>query len=93
MADKKGKQQSIESLTQKFDELKERRTTAAANLKHVEAQLEKLKKQAKDQFKTDDPEELKNLLGKLKAENEKKRAEYQAHLEDISKRLEELEQP
>jgi chromosome segregation ATPase len=78
-------------LRKRFDELRDRRTTAQANLKNVESSLEKLKAQAREKYNTDDPAELQRLLEQMREENEKKRADYQEHLDDIQTKLDDLE--
>lgn len=87
----KSDNQDIEVLRKRFDELRDRRTTAQANLRHAQETLEKLRAEAREKYKTDDPEALKKLLEKIKAENEQKRSEYQTHLDQIDEKLAALE--
>ena len=46
-------------------------------------ELERLKKDAREKYDTDDLNELRKLLDNMKAENERKRAAYQAELDRI----------
>lgn len=83
--------QSIEELRDRFEHLKEQRTTAQANLRNVEEQLEKLKAQAREKYGTDDLAKLEKELERMRADNERKRTEYQAHLDGIDEKLGALE--
>jgi hypothetical protein len=85
------KPQTIEQLRQRFDTLRDKRTTAQANLRTAEEQLAKLQAEAREKYGTDDPTELQNLLAKIRAENEEKRAAYQQHLDKIDADLKSLE--
>jgi hypothetical protein len=91
MAGKTDKQESIESLRLRYARLNERKITAAADLKNADEQLERLKQEARDQFGTDDAAELQKQLEELNRENERKRAEYQQHLDKIEADLNEAE--
>ncbi|MEX2389191.1 MAG: hypothetical protein WD534_15040 [Phycisphaeraceae bacterium] len=84
--------QTIEQLQQRYNLLNTRRIQAETNLENAEKQLEKLKKQARKQYGTDDVEKLKAKLQQMEADNEKKRAKYQADLDQIEKNLQEVEQ-
>lgn len=89
MSDKN--KQSIEQLRKRFDDLRDRRTTAQANLRTIEATLADLKTQAREQFGSDDPAELARKLERTRAQNGKLRADYQDHLDGIDMGLAELE--
>jgi chromosome segregation ATPase len=91
MAGRTDKQESIESLRQRYARLNERKITAAADLKNAEEQLDRLKQEAREQFGTDDAAELQKQLEELNRENERKRAEYQQHLDKIEADLNEAE--
>lgn len=84
--------QDIEELRQRFETLREQRTTAQADLRNVEDQLARLKAQAKEKYGTDDLDELRRKLEEMRAENERKRTEYQAHLDGIDSKLADLEE-
>ncbi len=75
--------QNIEELRKRHTELDRKKVTAEANLKTATDQLEALKKQARETYGTDDLEQLKTRLEAMKAENERKRSEYQKHLDEI----------
>lgn len=83
--------QSIDELRERFESLKDKRTTAQADLRNVEEQLDRLKAQAREKYGTDDLEKLEKELERMRAENERKRAEYQAHLDGIDEKLGALE--
>lgn len=85
-------QQTIEQLQQRYAKLNEQRITAAANLEHAKTQLERLRKEARENYGTDDLLELKKKLEEMKAENETKRANYQQELERIEADLSAVEQ-
>lgn len=83
--------QDIDALRKRFDKLRDQRTTAQANLKSAEDTLAKLKAEALEKYGSDDPAELQRQLDDLRAENERKRAEYQEHLDGIDGALKALE--
>jgi hypothetical protein len=91
MPAKPDKQETIETLRQRHAKLNERKITAAADLKNADEQLARLKEEARQQFGTDDLAELQKQLESLNAENERQRAEYQRHLEQIEGELGEAE--
>ena len=76
-------EQSMEELRQRYTRLHEQKITAAADLKNAEETLSTLKEQARANWGTDDIEQLQKKLEEMTAENERKRAEYQRHLEKI----------
>jgi len=81
----------IEQLKKKHKELEKQKTTAEANLKTATDQLEALKDEARQKFGTDDLAQLRSRLAEMKETNEKKRADYQKHLEEIETRLAQVE--
>ena len=83
--------QDIETLKKRHRELDKQKTTAEANQKTAEDQLKKLKQEARAKFGTDDLDQLKKKLDEMKQENDRRRAEYQKHLESIESRLGEIE--
>lgn len=85
-------QADIETLKKRYDELNVKKIQAAANQKTAEESLAKLKEQALRDYGTDNLDALKQQLADLQAENERKRAEYQAHLEAIEAKLAEVEE-
>jgi hypothetical protein len=84
-------QQTIETLQQRYQELNTRKIQAETSLGHARQQLETLKKEAREKFGTDDVAELREKLAAMKAENERKRQEYQAALDQIETDLAEVE--
>ena len=80
-------QQTIEELTKRYQDLNTRKIQAETNLKTARKQLEDLRKRAKKDYGTDDLDELKKELQKLKEENEAKRAAYQQSLDKIESDL------
>ncbi|NLY52443.1 MAG: hypothetical protein GX063_05990 [Firmicutes bacterium] len=81
----------IETLRKKHDELNRRGIQAAANLETYTKQLEELKRELEEKYGTSDLDELQAKLVAMKEENERRRAEYQAHLESIEKELARIE--
>lgn len=90
--DAKPIQLDIEQLKQEHARLDRAKTTAEANLKNANDQLEALREEAKATYGTDDLDELKKKLQQMQADNEAKRAEYQKHLEKIKHDLQQVEQ-
>jgi phage shock protein A len=86
------KSQTIEDLRKRYDELNEKKITAAANHENAQKQLDQLKAAAKTQWGTDDLEKLREKLAELEAENERKRSDYQAQLDKIEADLKEVDQ-
>ena len=86
-----GAAQDIEQLRRRHAELDKKKTIAETQLKSANEQLETLKRQAMESYGTDDLDELKKKLEAMKAENERRRAEYQKHLDEIEGGLAEVE--
>jgi len=83
--------QSIEQLQERYQDLQKRKIQAETQRSGAEERLEELKKKAREKYGTDDLEELKTKLEQMKAENEKKRAKYQADLDKIDEGLRQVE--
>ena len=83
--------QTIEELQQRFQTLQQQKIRAETNRDNAEKQLDELKREARETYGTDDIEELKRKLADMKAENEKRRADYQAQLDRIESELSEVE--
>jgi predicted transcriptional regulator len=75
--------QSIESLQARFQDLNKLKIQVETQRDHALSQLDELKAQAKEQYGSDDVEQLKKVLAEMKASNEKKRSQYQASLDAI----------
>jgi phage shock protein A len=86
------KLQTIEELRKRYEELNEKKITAAANHETARKQLTELKATAKEQWGTDDLEELRKKLKDMEAENERKRREYQGQLDKIEADLKEVDE-
>ena len=83
--------QDIETLRKRHTELDRKRAAAEANLKTATDNLETLKREARELYGTDDLDALRTKLEEMKKENERKRAEYQKHLDEIETGLNELD--
>ena len=79
--------QDIAMLKARYEELRDEKTRAEANLGSAKDQLDVLKQQARDTYGTDDLAALKQKLADMKAENERKRSEYEATLNQIDQNL------
>jgi tRNA A37 threonylcarbamoyladenosine dehydratase len=85
-------QQDIDALKERYDALNKKKIQAETNQEAAEKRLKELKEQARRDYGTDNLDELKQKLDELKADNERKRAEYQKHLDAIELKLSEVEQ-
>jgi hypothetical protein len=83
--------ESIESLQQRYQALHTKKIQAETELKNARERLEDLKLEAREKFGTDDVAELQQKLEKMRAENEEKRAQYQADLDRIEQALADVE--
>jgi chromosome segregation ATPase len=90
-AQRENEKQTIEELTERYHVLNERKIQAQTNFKNAEKQLRDLQRKARDSYGTDNVEELKRQLEELKADNESKRATYEALLDKIETDLAEVE--
>ena len=70
----------IEALKKRHRELENQRIAAQTNLKTATDQLELLKKESREQYGTDDLDQLRDKLEEMKRDNERKRVEYDRHL-------------
>lgn len=84
--------QDIEELRQRHKELEKQKITAEANLNTSKDRLDELKKQAREQYGTDDLEKLQKQLEEMKSDNRRKCSEYQQHLDDIERDLKKVEE-
>jgi hypothetical protein len=87
----KNKAPDIEKLRQQYENLNTKRITAKANLTTSNQTLERLKKEAREKYGTDDLASLRAKLEAMTQDNERKRAEYQEHLTAIEGQLAEVE--
>jgi chromosome segregation ATPase len=84
-------QQSIEELQDRYVKLNHKKIAAETELKGAEKRLKELQKEAHEKYGTDDVAALRKMLDDLKAENESKRAGYQAELDRIESELSAVE--
>jgi predicted nuclease with TOPRIM domain len=82
---------SIESLKARYDDLRSKKITAEANLKHASDTLGELRREALQQFGTDDVDALREKLREMEAENARLQEEYDKHLTQIETNLSEVE--
>ncbi len=80
-------QQTIEELQERYRKLDKKKTEAETELRGANKRLEDLKKDAREKYGTDDIVELQKRLQEMTAENEEKRAKYQAQLDQIESDL------
>ena len=78
-------------LKQRFDSLSHEQTRIKAQQETVQNQLDEVKRQAREQFGTDDLDELKSRLKSMQSENEKQRVKYRSQLDKIEKQLADVE--
>ena len=84
--------QDIETLRKRHTDLDRKRAAAEANLRTANDQLDALRKEARELYQTDDLDELRKKLGAMKDENDRKRTEYQQHLDQLETNLKQIEQ-
>lgn len=84
--------QTIEQLRKRYEELHRKRITADADHKNAQLRLDELKASARQSYGTDDLSALRDRLTQMEADNARKVAEYQAHLDKIESDLREVEQ-
>jgi hypothetical protein len=83
--------QTIEILQQRYQSLNTRKIQSETHLENARKELERLQREAKDKYGTDDVDELRRLLEQMKTDNEEKRRNYQADLDRIESELSEIE--
>ena len=91
MAAKKSNVQTIETLTERFQNLDKERTRVQALLGQAESEFEQLLEEAERDYGTRDLKELKSKLKELESENLKMREQYQKDLDTIEKSLTQVE--
>jgi DNA repair exonuclease SbcCD ATPase subunit len=84
---------TLDELTKQYNVLNERKIQAETQLKEAEKRLLEMQTQAQKEFGTNDIAELQARLEQLEAENETRRADYQALLEGIQTDLKNIESP
>lgn len=81
----------IQALKARFDELNSKKFKTDAALEEKAKTLDDLKRTAKENFGTDDPEKLQALLQKYEAENLEMRRNYESLLNQIEAELKQIE--
>jgi hypothetical protein len=84
--------QNMDQLQQRYVKLNEQKIAAETELRGAEKQLKQLQDEAREKYGTDDVAKLQTMLSDLKAENEAKRAGYQAELDRIENDLAAVEE-
>jgi len=79
--------QKIEELQERYRQLHTRKIQSETNLANANERLEALKDEARKSYGTDDVSALRTKLDEMKAENEAKRSNYQAELDQIEAKL------
>ena len=83
---------TIEQLRKRYDALNNEQIRADANYKNAKKALDELKAMASTQYGTDDLESLRGKLKEMEAENDRKLADYQQHLDTIEANLKDVNQ-
>ena len=83
--------QSIELLQTRFQSLNTRKIQAETHLENARKELDRLQREAKEKYGTDDVDALRKILEQMKSDNEEKRSNYQADLDRIETELTEIE--
>ena len=87
-----GSQQSIEILQKRYTALNTKKIQAETELSGAEKRLKQLQEEARQKYGTADVVELQKKLEQMQADNETKRAAYQADLDRIEGDLAAVEQ-
>lgn len=82
---------SVEQMKKRYELLSHKKTAAETNLKNAEERLRELQEQAERDYGTSDIGELEKKLEVMNAENESKTTQYEAHLNAIEQKLNEIE--
>jgi chromosome segregation ATPase len=81
----------LRALKERHKRLEEARITAEADRRNAEAELARLRAEAESRYGTADLDRLRAKLAEMRAENERKVAEYEAHLDSVEAALAEVE--
>ena len=87
MAKSSSESQTIEQLQARDEGLNEQKIKVSAQREHALQRLEELKTQAKQQYGSDDIEQLALKLKEMKSRNEEMRSQYQSSLDKIDQDL------
>jgi DNA repair exonuclease SbcCD ATPase subunit len=80
-------EQTIEQLKRRYDTLHTRKIQSETQRESAKEKLDQLQQQARTNYGTDDVAQLQAKLQELIDENACKRSAYQAHLDDIDRKL------
>ncbi len=78
-------------LQQRFQSLDKRKIQTETHLENARKELDRLQREAREKYGTDDVDELRKKLEQMKTDNEEKRRSYQADLDHIEAELAEIE--
>lgn len=81
----------METLKQRYEQLNRMKIRIEAERANSEKRLAELQDKARRLYGTDDLEALRLMLEEMRAENERRRAAYQEHLDTIERDLAEVE--
>jgi predicted nucleic acid-binding Zn-ribbon protein len=82
---------TLEDLTGEFATLKSTRDTLAGEIKQLAESLQTLKAESKQEFGTDNVEELETLLAEKQSQNTLLCEKYAKHLVELQEQLEQLQ--
>ena len=81
----------IDALKRRHRELENQKIAAETNLDRATEELDRLRNEAREQYGTDDLEDLRQKLEEMKSDNERKRYDYDRHLAQIETELGRIE--
>ncbi len=84
--------QTIEQLKKRFEELSLQKVKYETQRDAAASELADLKQQALELYGSDDVAQLEKMLSEMKTDNEKKRSEYQASLDEIDSNLQAVQE-
>lgn len=80
-------EQELNELRRQHEQLRDQRVRTEQDMTHLSNELARLKEQAREEYGTDDPEELQALLEKKREENERVVSEYREHIQQVQQDL------
>jgi chromosome segregation ATPase len=83
--------QDMQALKRRYEELHKKKIRVETEKASSERRLRDLQRKARDLYGTDDLDELRARLDQMRAENERRRRDYQEHLDQIEARLQQVE--
>jgi hypothetical protein len=79
--------QPIEVLQKRYRDLERQKIGAESDVRNLEQQLADAREEAERLFGTADVDALRDMLARMNEENQRRREEYQAHLDAIDASL------